>query len=60
MITAEPKKTVADCELGSWVTLKGAWGPLVLVKKDNEYAYLYRKLNDEKWCVAAALTHEVE
>lgn len=60
MITATPTKRLSDCELGTWVSLKGAWGPLVLAKKGDEYGYLYRKLNDEKWCVDAALTHEVE
>lgn len=60
MITAEPKKRLADCEIGTWINLKGfSNNPLVLVKKDDEYGHLQRNLEDTKWRVLAALSHEV-
>lgn len=61
MITATPPKRLTDCELGQFVKLKGfAGNPLVLVKKDDQYGHLQRKLDDKKWVVLAALSHEVE
>lgn len=60
MITATPTKRLSDCELGTWINLKGfAGNPLVLVHKDDQYGHLQRKIDDKKWVVLAALSHEV-
>jgi hypothetical protein len=56
-----PVKRLRDCELGTVVTIKNFGGNrLVFVRHDDEYGYLYRKLNDERWVLMASLLCEVE